>query len=218
MIEHRHLASFVEASSRVFKVGHGSRVLQFASFSFDASILEWAVALSTGACLCFAESPSSLVGDYLAQVIEHNRVSFMQVTPTALATIPQGRDLRSLQQISVGGEASSASLISAWRARVHLVNAYGPTEAAYVLLSLSSILTKLEQGRGDVSILRQKRVDARGSVCRYPGVWHHYTYLRHTLYATTARWSRRRSLCLWAADRQRVGSYNLILPAMRAQS
>ena len=130
MIEHRHLASFIEASSSIFKVGYGSRVLQFASFSFDASVLEWAVALSTGACLCFAESPSMLVGDYLAQVIERNQISFMQITPTVLATIPQERELRSLQQISVGGEASSVRMMSAWHSKVELVHAYGPTEAA----------------------------------------------------------------------------------------
>ena len=143
MIEHRHLASFVEASSKIFKVGYGSRVLQFASFSFDASILEWAMALSTGACLCFAESPSMLVGSYLAEVIQRNRITFMQITPSALATIQQGLDLRSLQQISIGGEASSMRLMSAWHSRVDLIHAYGPTEAAYVLLPLSSTCTKL---------------------------------------------------------------------------
>ncbi|KAL9117893.1 MAG: hypothetical protein Q9187_005564, partial [Circinaria calcarea] len=130
MIEHRNFASFVEDSNRVFRVGYGSRVLQFASFSFDASILEWATALSTGACLCFAAFPHALVGDYLADVIEQNSITFMQITPSALATLPMARNLESLRQISIGGEAVSLSLIQRWQPRVDLVNAYGPTETA----------------------------------------------------------------------------------------
>lgn len=134
MIEHGNFASFVEASNKVFRVGHGSRVLQFASFSFDGSILEWATALSTGACLCFAAFPHALVGDYLADVIDQNSITFMQITPSALTTLPVTRNLESLRQISIGGEAVPLSLIQRWQQRVDLVNAYGPTETALLTL------------------------------------------------------------------------------------
>ncbi|KAF4991222.1 hypothetical protein FDECE_14114 [Fusarium decemcellulare] len=130
MVEHGNLAAFARASTEVFEVGFGTRVLQLASFSFDASILEWTNALSTGACLCFAEHPKHLVGEYLAQVIDENEVTFMQITPTALETLPLDHDLPSLRQISVGGEAPSHELFARWHDRVNLVNAYGPTETA----------------------------------------------------------------------------------------
>lgn len=130
MVEHGNVASFVQASKDVFECGYGSRVLQLASFSFDASILEWTTALCTGGCLCFAQCPEQLVGEYLAEVIEENDVSFMQVTPTALETLPLTRDVPSLRQISIGGEAGSRELFAKWHSRVNLVNAYGPTEAA----------------------------------------------------------------------------------------
>ncbi|KAF4471968.1 amino acid adenylation domain [Fusarium albosuccineum] len=130
MVEHGNLAAFARTSTEVFEVGFGTRVLQLASFSFDASILEWTNASSTGACLCFAEHPKHLVGEYLAQVIDENKVTFMQITPTALETLPLDHDLPSLRQISVGGEAPSHELFSRWHDRVNLVNAYGPTETA----------------------------------------------------------------------------------------
>ncbi|KAH8706253.1 hypothetical protein BGZ61DRAFT_493214 [Ilyonectria robusta] len=119
MIEHGSLAAFVRASTDVFEVGFGTRVLQLASFSFDASILEWSNALCTGACLCFAQYPKQL-----------NSVTFMQITPTALETLPLDIELPSLRQISIGGEAPSHEIFAKWQPRINLVNAYGPTEAA----------------------------------------------------------------------------------------
>lgn len=130
MVEHGHISSFVKAAADCYKCGFGSRILQLASFTFDASILEWTTALCTGGCLCFAEQPKHLVGDYLAEVIEENRISFMQITPTALETLPVNRTLPSLRLISVGGEAVSRELLTRWHSRVDIVNAYGPTEAA----------------------------------------------------------------------------------------
>ncbi|XWW97293.1 hypothetical protein V2A60_005275 [Cordyceps javanica] len=138
MVEHGNISSFVKAASSHYQCGYGSRILQLASFAFDASILEWTTALCSGGCLCFAENPKHLVGDYLADVIEDNRVSFMQITPTALETLPFGRPLPSLQLISVGGEAVSRELLGKWHTRVDLVNAYGPTEGA-VAVSFSKI-------------------------------------------------------------------------------
>ncbi|KAF4631120.1 hypothetical protein G7Y89_g7005 [Cudoniella acicularis] len=133
MIEHGQLASFVRASNTIYKVGHGSRVLQFASFTFDASILEWSNALTSGATLCFASTPQALIGDYLADVIDSNSITFMQITPTALATIPNNRDLEYLQRISLGGEAVPEDIIKKWQRRVDIVNSYGPTETTEYL-------------------------------------------------------------------------------------
>ncbi|KAF7554762.1 hypothetical protein G7Z17_g2660 [Cylindrodendrum hubeiense] len=130
MIGHASLASFVKASTNAFEVGYGTRVLQLASFSFDASILEWSSALCTGACLCFAQHPKQLVGEYLAEVIEQNSITFMQITPTALETLPLNAELPSLRQISIGGEAPSHEVFAKWHLRVNLINAYGPTEAS----------------------------------------------------------------------------------------
>ena len=115
MVDNGNLASFVLASSEVFNVGYGSRVLQFAPFTFDASRLEWATAL---------------LGEYLADVVGQNQITFLHITPTALSTLPSEMAPESMQQISIGGEACSESLMAEWHDRVDIVNAYGPTEAS----------------------------------------------------------------------------------------
>ncbi|KAF2015411.1 acetyl-CoA synthetase-like protein [Aaosphaeria arxii CBS 175.79] len=131
MVEHGNIAAFSRAAlDGTYECGFGTRVLQFASFSFDASILEWTSALCSGATLCFAQHPKQLLGDYLADVLEQNKVSFLQITPTALETLPYSREVSHLRQISVGGEAPSREIFAKWHSRVNLVNSYGPTEAA----------------------------------------------------------------------------------------
>ena len=87
MIEHVSLATYVKSATSVFECGYGTRVLQSASFSFNASILKWTAALYTGATLCFALYPKQLVGDYLANVIKGNKISFIQITPFLLLII-----------------------------------------------------------------------------------------------------------------------------------
>ncbi|KAJ2964349.1 hypothetical protein NQ176_g10799 [Zarea fungicola] len=114
MVEHQNLSSYVSSTRDVVKVGLRSRVLQFAPFAFDASVLEWAVTLSFGATLCFVQHPSLLVGDYLADMIDLNKINFFHTTPSVLSTLPDNRRLPSLRMLSVGGEASSAGLLSKW--------------------------------------------------------------------------------------------------------
>ncbi|KZP12421.1 hypothetical protein FIBSPDRAFT_798902 [Athelia psychrophila] len=134
-IEHRNLSHFVANaySSRYLSMGPGSRILQFATFAFDAAVLEWSQCLAVGGTLCFADHPKMLVGDYLADVIDANEISIMHLTPSVLATLPTSRPLPSLRQISVGGEMVPENLIKAWRSRVQVQNAYGPTECTVVM-------------------------------------------------------------------------------------
>ena len=74
--------------------------------------------------------PKQLVGEYLAEVLEQNDITFLQITPTALETLPLSTELPALRLISLGGEAPSREIFAKWHSRVNLVNAYGPTEAA----------------------------------------------------------------------------------------
>lgn len=129
-IEHRNLSHFVANaySSHYVSIAPGSRVLQFATFAFDAAVLEWSQCLALGGTLCFAEMPQALIGDYLADVIDANDISVVHLTPSVLATLPTSRGLPSLRQISVGGEMVPENLIKAWRTRLQVQNAYGPTE------------------------------------------------------------------------------------------
>ncbi|MCF4970737.1 non-ribosomal peptide synthetase, partial [Nostoc sp. CMAA1605] len=62
MIEHRGLLNLTLTVAEVLQIQPQSRVLQFASFSFDASIWEIAPTLSAGACLYLAQKETLLPG------------------------------------------------------------------------------------------------------------------------------------------------------------
>src|SRR5262249_27511035 len=62
MVEHRGVPNLVTAQARAFDVRRGDRLLQFASFGFDASVSEIGVALGTGATLVLMEPGEHLPG------------------------------------------------------------------------------------------------------------------------------------------------------------
>ncbi|GGS58598.1 hypothetical protein GCM10010171_61960 [Actinokineospora fastidiosa] len=130
VVTHRGLATFAKAEIERFAVRPGDRVLQFSSPSFDASVLELAMALPSGAALVVPE-PGPLVGDHLADVLTANRVSHALIPPVALATVPDV-DLPDLRTLIVGGDACTAELVRRWAPGRRMINAYGPTESTVV--------------------------------------------------------------------------------------
>ncbi|MEU5579215.1 non-ribosomal peptide synthase/polyketide synthase [Streptomyces huasconensis] len=133
VITHRGLASFAAAAAEQYAAGPGDRVLQFASPSFDASILELCVSLLSGAALVTGEE-GPLVGERLAEVLAERRVSHTLIPPAALATLPPetAAALPHLRTLIVGAEACPADLVDTWAPGRRMVNSYGPTEATVV--------------------------------------------------------------------------------------
>ncbi|HEV7506854.1 MAG TPA: non-ribosomal peptide synthase/polyketide synthase [Thermoanaerobaculia bacterium] len=126
LVSHRGLDNLAQAQSRLFEVGPESRVLQFASLSFDASVSEVAMAFRAGAALVLAPR-QSLVGPELSDLLREQRITTVTLPPTALATLPEA-GLPALRTLVVAGEACPIDLARRWAAGRRLVNAYGPTE------------------------------------------------------------------------------------------
>ncbi|MGH3846842.1 MAG: condensation domain-containing protein, partial [Pseudonocardiaceae bacterium] len=117
-----------------FRVGPGDRVLQFASPSFDASVLELCMSLPAGAALV-VPPPGPLLGEELAEVLARHRVTHALIPPVALATVPAeiaATGLAGFGTVIVGGEACGAELVSQWAPGRRMINAYGPTESTVV--------------------------------------------------------------------------------------
>ena len=62
MVEHKGLCNLAQAQIETFGVDTDSRVLQFASFSFDACISEILMALGAGATLYLGSKDALLPG------------------------------------------------------------------------------------------------------------------------------------------------------------
>ena len=118
----------IEASIMLFEVTSSSRILQIASLSFDASVLEIFMALLRGATVYLIGHDTVASGTELAQVLRDHAITTIAITPSQLDLIP-GEEYPALHSIIVGGEACSAETAARWSRGRRLFNAYAPTEA-----------------------------------------------------------------------------------------
>ncbi|MEB3189918.1 MAG: amino acid adenylation domain-containing protein, partial [Snowella sp.] len=129
MVEHRGLVNLALAQIQSFAVQNNSRVLQFASFSFDACISEVLMTFGSGATLYLAPKDALLPGQPLIERLQTDKITHVTLPPSALAVLPK-ESLPNLQTLIVAGEACSLDLVKQWSIDRNFFNAYGPTEAS----------------------------------------------------------------------------------------
>jgi amino acid adenylation domain-containing protein len=128
LIAHRGLCNLAQAQIKLFDVQPDSRVLQFISFSFDASIGEIVTAVCAGATLCLGTTEELQPGQPLVRLLQQHSITHLTLVPSALAALPN-EELPALQTIVVGGEPCPTSLVAQWAKGRRFFNAYGPTES-----------------------------------------------------------------------------------------
>ncbi|MEP0870628.1 amino acid adenylation domain-containing protein [Trichocoleus desertorum AS-A10] len=128
LVEHRGLSNLVQAQRQIFHPKLGSRILQFASLSFDAAAFEILMALTNGATLYLAPQTSLLPGADLLQFLRHHAITHATLPPSVLSVLP-AEPLPALQVLISAGEACSSSIVKRWAQGRQFFNAYGPTEA-----------------------------------------------------------------------------------------
>ncbi|HEX8321344.1 amino acid adenylation domain-containing protein, partial [Longimicrobium sp.] len=128
MVPHRGVPNLAYAQARRFGIDGTSRVLQFASFSFDAAVAELFDALLTGATLVMAPREALLPGLELLETLRRGRVTVATLPPSVLGILAPD-DLPELRTVVSAGEAVDAATVERWSVGRAFVNAYGPTEA-----------------------------------------------------------------------------------------
>ena len=126
VLTHRGIASLAAMERDVLEVGPGARVLQFASFSFDASLWDVFTVLS-GATLVLAPREEAAAGEPLAAFLEREQVNVATLAPSVLAALP-AEGLPALRTVVSTGEAVGPEVVRRWGAGRRFVNGYGPTE------------------------------------------------------------------------------------------
>ena len=135
MIEHASVCNLAQAQRDALAIDGNSRILQFASMSFDACVWEMVMALLNGAQLHLASREALMPGRGLFKLLEEGQISHVLMPPTALSAM--SRQLKAeridglahLRTLVVGGEACTPSLAVQWGKNRRFINAYGPTEA-----------------------------------------------------------------------------------------
>lgn len=129
LVPHRGLTNLARAQIQAFAIKPMSRVLQFASISFDASVSEVLMALLSGATLYLCEPEIARAGTDLLAILQRQAITAITLPPSVLTTLPHA-DLPALQTVIVAGEAATGELLGKWQASGRRIyNAYGPTEA-----------------------------------------------------------------------------------------
>ena len=126
VVTHAGIGALAAAQVGHLGVTPRSRILQYASLNFDASVWEVAMALTNGASLVLA--PSALSGAALRALLIEQRISHATLPPAVLATIKRGEGL-ALECLVVAGEACPPALAAEWSNGLRMINAYGPTES-----------------------------------------------------------------------------------------
>lgn len=129
MVEHGGVGNFVNHLARKMNLNPQSRVLQWASVGFDASVAEIYTALVHGSTLCLADRMDLLPGPPLQATLKSMNITHLSITPSALEKMDATADLPDLSCLVVAGEASNQALITMWSGSCTIINGYGPTEA-----------------------------------------------------------------------------------------
>lgn len=127
-VTHSGIANLLSELVERLCLDSSSRTVHFASPSFDASVLEFLMAIGAGSTMHIAP-PGVYGGAELTAALDGVTHAFL--TPAAAATVdPEA--LPDLKVLIVGGEACRPELVQMWAGRVKMFNAYGPTESTVV--------------------------------------------------------------------------------------
>jgi amino acid adenylation domain-containing protein/non-ribosomal peptide synthase protein (TIGR01720 family) len=136
IIEHGAFSTGGIAHAKAIKMTSKSRVLQFASHTFDASIMEILSTLLVGGCVCIPSDQDRL--NDLAAVIRRFNVTWTLLTPSVANVLKPG-SVPSLDVLVTGGEAMSRDHITKWANEACLVNAYGPSETSVIAATSTKV-------------------------------------------------------------------------------
>ncbi|CAE7021457.1 Destruxin synthetase [Pyrenophora teres f. teres] len=127
VLEHRSVVTSCLGHGQAFGITNLSRVLQFASYTFDACIAEIITTLVYGGCIC-VPSHSDRHND-LANAISTMDVNWALLTPSVARMLDPGA-VQSLKILVLGGEQVNSADWDRWRTSIQLINGYGPTECS----------------------------------------------------------------------------------------
>ena len=134
IIEHAAFCTSATEHGQAMFMGPTSRVFQFASFTFDASIMEILTTLIMGGTVCIPSDQDRM--NDIPGAIRRMRVTWTLLTPSVASTLTP-KSVPSLKVLVTGGEAMSPGHIAKWKGSLCLINAYGPSETSVIDIAIT---------------------------------------------------------------------------------
>ena len=144
MLEHRNLVNFCAWYRDYYKLQPGDKVAAFASYGFDANMMDQYPALSCGACICIIpEDVRHDLGALNRFLIDNGVTHSFMTTQVGVMYAKNYPDNPVLRHLSVGGE----KLISMPPPSYNFYNGYGPTEC-----TIFTTIFKVEEREENIPI------------------------------------------------------------------
>lgn len=127
VMNHGAFCSSSKAHAAALCITRESRVMQFASYTYDVSMGEIFTTLMHGGCVCVPSEEDRL--NNLARAINNMNANWLFLTPT-VAGILRPPSVPRLKVLVLGGEHATTDNVKTWANQVTLINSYGPAECA----------------------------------------------------------------------------------------
>jgi amino acid adenylation domain-containing protein/non-ribosomal peptide synthase protein (TIGR01720 family) len=138
VLEHSAMTTSTASMGPMIGLGPGTRVCQFASYTFDVSIQDMFGTLQRGGTVCVFSDYEKM--NDLAGAINRYRCNWADLTSTVVNLL-RPEQIPTMRTYSLGGEAVTREIVETWADHVRLINAYGPAECA-VNMSVSKPMSK----------------------------------------------------------------------------
>ncbi|PVH90760.1 acetyl-CoA synthetase-like protein, partial [Periconia macrospinosa] len=125
VLEHRAVATGCLGHGRALGFAPHTRALQFATYTFDACIVEIVTTLVYGGCVCVPSERERR--DSLANAIKAMDANWAFLTPS-IAQLLDPVAVSSLRILVLGGEQVRIDDWKRWEGRLQVMNGYGPAE------------------------------------------------------------------------------------------
>lgn len=125
VVEHRNLCTSSRAHGVHLGINRGTRVFQFAAYTFDISCADIFTTLQRGATVCIP-SEEERINDLSGAVTKY-KADWMFLTPTVAQMVSPG-SVPTLRTLVLGGEAPTEENIKTWSDKLRLILIWGPAE------------------------------------------------------------------------------------------
>ena len=137
MIEHGTVVNLIFAQTKYFGISEDERILQFANFSFDASVEQIFLALFNAVPLVLIPDGLQLNKELFEKFLVDQKITHLHATPSFLENVKPENHIY-FKRVIAGGDVCKPELADYWKNTTVFYNEYGPTETTVTAIEFNA--------------------------------------------------------------------------------